>query len=67
MNDEYKSFLVCFHDGHTDVYKNGLPVGIIRNGQFFVHKQRMADGSEKEIEIDTDLLQAVYEALEKIG
>lgn len=30
MNN-YTSFLVCFHSGHTDLYINGLPLGIIKS------------------------------------
>lgn len=25
----YHSFLICFHEQHTDVYHNGLPLGVI--------------------------------------
>lgn len=31
---KYFSFLICFHEGHSDVFLSGYPVGVIRDGQF---------------------------------
>jgi len=29
----YTSFLACFHSGHTDIYVNGLTLGIVKPAQ----------------------------------
>lgn len=55
----YESFLICFHEQHTDVYRNGLPIGIIRNGVFEVHEHTMPDGSKHPVKIDPVLAERV--------
>lgn len=51
----YQSFLLCIHDGQTNVYHNGLPIGVIRDGGFIVHKHRLPDGKEAAVKIETGL------------
>ncbi len=48
----YSSILICFHDGHTDIFKNGLPLGIISDGEFKVHQMKNPDGTTTAVKID---------------
>lgn len=59
----YQSFLICFHPGHTDVYRNGLPLGVIRDGDFHVHKSRMPDGAEVPVDVPPELLNQVISTI----
>lgn len=34
----YVSFLACFHPDVTNLYVNGLPIGLIEGGAFKVHE-----------------------------
>ena len=63
---DYKSFLICFHPNQTELYKNGLPIGVIRDGQFKVHQRKLADGSAVDIRPDLPLLDSVIEAINQI-
>lgn len=64
MNN-YTSFLICFHDGHTDIFRDGLPIGVIRDGRFDLHQQAMPDGTKQPISIEglRDLKRRVFEAV----
>ena len=55
----YQSFLVCFHEGRTDVYRNGLPLGVVVDGKFTIHKHTMKDGSQVPVEIPSPLVESV--------
>jgi len=33
MTPNYTSFLVCAHEGHTDLFINGLPLAIVKDGR----------------------------------
>lgn len=61
---DYHSFLICFHPGHTDVFRNGLPLGVVRNGVFHVHTNRMPDGTEVPVQIAPDTM---HEVLRTVG
>lgn len=63
---DYFSVLFCFHDTQTDVYLNGLPLGIIKGGKFEVHERTLADGSKQPIEIPKDALESVQTALDLV-
>lgn len=62
----YHSFLICFHPGHTDVYRNGLPLGVITNNAFNVHKTILGDGREFVADIPDNLTALVREVLDKV-
>lgn len=51
----YHSFLICFHESHIDVYENGLPIGVIRDGKFQIHEHVMPDGTKVPVEISDGL------------
>ncbi len=57
----YHSFLICFHPGHTDVFQNGLPLGVIKDNQFHVHQNTRPDGSKVPVEIPPTLPSLVEE------
>lgn len=57
----YHSFLICFHDGHTDVFRNGLPLGVIKDNAFHVHKTIAPDGRETVAQIPETLPALVKE------
>lgn len=59
----YSSFLICFHENSTDVYVNGLPIGVIRDGKFEIHKLQT---SKRPVDIDQELLQRVHSAIQII-
>lgn len=61
MKTDYTSFLVCFHEKHIDIYREGLPIGVVRDGRFEVHQHTMPDGSKHPVKVDTELLQRVGE------
>lgn len=65
MND-YKSFLICFHQDHTDVFLNGLPLGVIRKGRFAIHEYILPSGQTKPVEISDQLLLDVYAVIQSI-
>lgn len=50
---DYNSFLVCIRDTHVDVYQNGLPLGIVKDGVFQVHQRTLPDGTKQPVKIDT--------------
>jgi hypothetical protein len=52
----YTSFLICFHPDHTDIYHNGLPLGVIRDGVFRIHENTMPDGTKVPVKIPENLL-----------
>ncbi len=59
MSEKYDSFLICFHETQTDVYHNGLPMGLIREGRFEIHHRTLPDGGKYPVEIDADVLRRV--------
>ncbi len=63
MRTNYTSFLACFHEKHTDVYHEGLPIGVIRDGTFEAHQHTRPDGSKHPVKVDTELLKRVGEAV----
>ncbi len=66
MMDEYDSFLICFHKQHIDVYHNGMPLGVIRDGKFEVYKFTMPNGTKHPITITPKLLERVEEVIQKM-
>jgi hypothetical protein len=50
-----KSFLLCFHDGYVNVYQNGVPVGVVRDGRFEVHR----DGTNTPVRVDYETMTEV--------
>lgn len=67
MSSNYTSFLICFHNDHTEVYVEGLPQGIIRNGVFQVHEYVLPDGSRKPVVLNQETLNAVQAVLNRIN
>lgn len=61
MSADYHSFLICFHPGHTDVFRNGLPMGVISDNAFHVHCNTMPDGKIVPVEIPRTLPALVEE------
>lgn len=61
-----KSFLVCIRDNLAEIYIDGLPVGIIINGVFSIHQNKLADGSKYNIDLDADLIKDVGEVIDLI-
>jgi hypothetical protein len=59
------SFLICKHNDHTDLYRNGLPLGVIRNEQFELHHHTMPDGSK--VPIDQKLVEETIGELYRDG
>lgn len=64
MKSEYQSFLICFHEGHTDIFHNGLPLGVIIAGQFLPHEVKLPKGAKQTVEIPPGLVDKVKQALE---
>ena len=58
-----KSFLICFHDDYAEVYREGLPIGIVTGKHFERHKHKLADGSEKPVTIDGELVGSVQKVV----
>ena len=44
-NPSYVSFLAIFRGGTCELYKNGLPFGVIKGGVFIPHKDAIPDVS----------------------
>lgn len=44
MSTNYTSFLICDHGDHQDVFCEGLPVGVMRDGQFEPHIRHYTTG-----------------------
>ena len=61
MSANYKSFLICIHPTQADVWREGLPVGVIREGKFICHSRELPDGRRVDVPVDYD---AVNEAIE---
>jgi hypothetical protein len=55
---DYVSFLICFRN-EAEVYRNGLPIGVVRNGVFEPHQHKLPDGSKRPVEVDVDLADRV--------
>lgn len=55
----YSSFLICFHPGHTDVFRNGLPLGVIVDGTFRVHELNGANDTKVPVTITAEELNEV--------
>lgn len=55
MTEPYTSFLLCIRPSHTDVYCNGLPLGVIRAGLFEIQHNKMPDGTLVPVKIPEDL------------
>lgn len=62
----YTSFLICFHGDITNVYQEGLPLGVIRDGKFEVHKHTMPNGDKIPVELDFVLLAKVSSVVDLI-
>lgn len=43
------SFLICFHNSAIDVFLSGMPVGVIKGGQFKIHQVTDANGNLRDI------------------
>ena len=59
----YSSILICFHDSHTDVFKNGLPLGVITDGEFKVHQLKNPDSTTTPVKIDMQNIRDVILAM----
>lgn len=46
------SFLICFHDNAIDVFLSGMPVGVVKNGQFKLHQVADSKGNPKDISME---------------
>lgn len=57
------SILFCFHQGYTEVYRNGLPLGTVRDGNFEVYCHIRPDGSKHPVEIPDEVMQQVLAAV----
>lgn len=66
MTNEYHSFLVCFHPGHTDIYFNGLPIGVIRADVFTIHEHTMPDGTKIPAKIPDELKTELANVLSRL-
>lgn len=53
------SFLICFHDDRANIYREGLPLGVLQGGVFVPHRHKLPNGSERPVTIDPDLVGAV--------
>jgi hypothetical protein len=58
-----ESFLLCFHEGHTDVFQSGKPLGVIRDGTFHVHENKMPDGTKVPVKISDQFAAEVSKAV----
>lgn len=66
MSAPYHSFLICFHPGHTDVYRNGLPLGVLKDNVFTAHQSVAPDGRVTVTEIPSILSALVREVCDKM-
>ncbi len=66
MNPPYHSFLICFHPRRTDVFRNGLPIGIVQDNVFTVHKTIDAAGREFIATYPATLTTLVKDVIEKM-
>lgn len=51
MKSGYVSFLICQHPNVVNVFINGLPVGVIRQGKFEPHQFTNPDGTKRTIQL----------------
>jgi hypothetical protein len=61
-----ESFLLCFHEGHTDVFQSGKPLGVIRDGTFHVHENKMPDGTKVPVQIAAAFVVQVSDAVQSL-
>lgn len=47
----YYSYLVCFHQDHTDIFLCGQPVGVIRDGSFHLHQIVTLSGNTRPVNL----------------
>lgn len=52
MSDNYTSILFCIRDNGTEIYQNGLPVGMVKNVTFKPHSHELPDGTRKPVKVD---------------
>ncbi len=45
----YFSFLICRHPKQIDIYYNGVPLGLIREGVFVPHQFKLLDGTGRSV------------------
>jgi hypothetical protein len=61
-SENYVSFLICFRTT-AEIYRNGLPLGVVRDGRFEPHEYTLPDGSKREVALDTALAAQVIKAV----
>jgi hypothetical protein len=64
-NHKYFSFLIVNHDGVTDIYHNGIPLGVIKDGEFFVHQIKDTKGNLIDFDI-TSVPNTPFKNLEEL-
>jgi hypothetical protein len=62
----YTSFLVCLHPGHADVYREGLPLGVVRADGFTPHRRTLPDGREQLVTVDPEWVRSVQGVLARM-
>jgi len=64
MSDNYTSVLFCIRDNGTEIYQNGLPVGVVKNAfNFIPHGHELPDGTKKPVKVDrVAVLQVIHAA-----
>lgn len=66
MNNKYFSFLLCVRDSGVDIYYNGIPIGVIKNGEFKIHQFIMPDGEKKDLTINNLPEPCEFKSLEEL-
>jgi len=59
---DYFSVLLCHFKDHTDVFQNGLPLGVIRGDNFEPKKTVLPDGTTKETPLPDEVCDALARA-----
>lgn len=65
--NKYSSFLVCFHENHSDFYLNGLSLGIVKSNEVELSKANPFSVTEyKKFSSISELRVKLNEELDKL-
>lgn len=62
----YRSFLICDHGHRQDLYYEGLPIGIVKDGQFESHSFVSPSGERRKKELPDNLKSWLQEVVNTI-
>lgn len=59
----YASLLLCMHNDLTNVFHNGLPIGVCRAGGFKIHEHTMPNGDNVAVKLDASFIRKALHTL----